>query len=86
MKSVRLDADLQAQLRRAARATGVSESEFIRQAVADRSQEVLGDGLEELLGGLVGVVHSRGGRARQTSRRYVEVLRRKKLGGAKRRS
>ena len=78
MKSVRLDADLEAQLRQAAQAAGVSESEFIRQAVAERSQHFLGDGLEQRLAGVVGAIHSRGGRAGEASRQYVRLLKRGK--------
>jgi predicted transcriptional regulator len=42
MKSVRLDNDLEARLERAARAMAMSHSEYLRDAVARRCDEVLG--------------------------------------------
>ena len=86
MKSVRLDDRLEANLRAAARAIGVTESEFIRAAVDERSRQVLGDSLEERLSGVIGAVSTRGGRARISSKRYTELLRRSKPKGAKPRS
>jgi predicted transcriptional regulator len=83
VKSVRLDADLEAQLQEAARALGVSESEFIRRAIAAQSQALLKDRLDQRLAGLVGAVRSRGGRARDAGNRYVELLRRQKARGSK---
>jgi hypothetical protein len=86
MKSVRLDDRLEANLRAAARASGVTESEFIRAAVEERSRQVLGDNLEERLNGVIGAVQARGGRARNASKHYTELLRRSKRKVAKRRS
>ena len=86
MKSVRLDDRLEASLRAAARASGVTESEFIRAAVEERSRQVLGDSLEERLSGVIGAVHAGGGRARKSSKRYTELLRSSKRKVAKRRS
>ena len=86
MKSVRFDAVLQSMLKAAARMAGESESEFIRQAVAERSEQLLGDRLEERLGGLVGAIHSRGGRARDASKQYVGLLRRRPRQRSKPRS
>ena len=77
MKSVRLDPSLQARLRQAARLTGVSESDFIRAAVAVRSEAVLADNLEARLAGMVGTVHSKGGRARQAHEQYRDLLKRR---------
>jgi len=76
MKSVRLDPALQARLRQAAQLARVSESEFIRAAIAERSDATLADSLEARLDGLVGTVRSKGGRARQAHERYRELLRR----------
>lgn len=74
MKSVRLDPDLQARLKEAARTAGVSESEFIRAAIADRSAATLADRLEGSLTGLVGAIRSKGGRAGKAHERYRELL------------
>ena len=77
MKSVRLDPDLEAMLKEAAHAAGVSESNFIRAAIAERSQATLADRLEGRLTGLVGAISSRGGRAAQAHQRYRELLKRR---------
>lgn len=77
MKSVRLDPNLQARLKAAARTAGVSESEFIRAAIDERSDATLADGLEGRLTGLVGTINSKGGRARGAHQRYRELLKRR---------
>ena len=56
---MRLDDNLQAKLERAARALAMSQSEFLRDALARRCDEVLGDSLEQRLAPVVGS----GGRA-----------------------
>lgn len=81
MKSVRLDADLKAKLSRAALATGKSESEFIREAVARRCDEVLGETLAESLKPYIGVIKGSGGRASRTGKAFVEILLKKKSRG-----
>ncbi len=63
MKSVRLDDNLQAKLKRAARALAMTQSEFVRDALARRCDEVLGDSLEQRLAPVVGIVNSSGDRA-----------------------
>ncbi len=77
MKSVRLDSNLQAKLKEAARTAGVSESEFIRAAIAERSEATLADRLEGHLTGLVGAIRSKGGRATEAHQRYRELLKRR---------
>ncbi len=77
MKSVRLDADLQARLKEAARTAGVSESEFIRAAIDERSGATLARGLEGRLTGLIGTINSKGGRATKAHERYRELLKRR---------
>ena len=74
MKSVRLDPKLEARLKQAARLSGVTESDFIRAAIIERSDATLTDNLESRLVGIVGAVHSKGGRARQAHERYGEIL------------
>ncbi len=61
----------------AARTAGVSESDFIRAAIAERSDATLADGLEGRLTGLVGAIRSRGGRATKAHQRYTELLKRR---------
>ena len=74
MKSVRLDDDLEAKLRRAARALGTSQSEFIREALARRCEEVLGGSLAERLISVIGIVKSRGGRAARSGDAFREAV------------
>lgn len=78
MKSVRLDKDLEARLSESARIAGVSESEFIRAAIDERSRAILAAGLESRLTGLVGAVRTRGGRATNAHQRFRELLKRSK--------
>ena len=61
MKSVRLGDELEAKLDRAARALAMSQSEFLRDALARRCAEVLGGSLEERLAPVIGIVKSGGG-------------------------
>lgn len=75
MKSVRLDAELEIQLRRAAELAGISESEFIRKAIAERAAATLGGRLEDELVGLVGAIRSDGGRAAAAHDSFRELLR-----------
>jgi len=74
MKSVRLDRDLQEKLERAARSLAVSQSEFIREALVRRCDEVLGNSLAQRLAPVVGIVQSSGGRASRTGAAFREVL------------
>ena len=78
MKSVRLDDKLETKLKRAARALGVSQSEFLRDALARRCQEVLGDSLEDRLAPVIGIVKSSGGRAARSGAAFRELLARKR--------
>ncbi len=78
MKSVRLDRDLQAKLERAARSLAVSQSDFIREALARRCDEVLGGSLAERLAGVVGIVQSSGGRAAHTGAAFRDTLARRR--------
>jgi predicted transposase YdaD len=77
MKSVRLNSDLQARLKEAAHMAGVSESEFIRAAITERSEATLADRLEGRLTGLIGSIRSKGGRATKAHQRYRELLKRR---------
>ncbi len=78
MKSVRLDAELEAKLERAARALATSQSEFIREALARRCDEVLGGSLAERLAPVIGIVNSSGGRAARSGAAFREALARRR--------
>jgi Ribbon-helix-helix protein, copG family len=77
VKSVRLDTDLAARLRKAAQVAGVSESEFIRCAIIERSDSILGQRPDLRLADVLGSVSGGGGRARQSGKRFTEVLKRR---------
>ena len=66
MKSVRLDETLESHLRDATRLAGVPASTFIRQAIEDQCDRGLAQRLDLRLADVIGVVHTRGGRARRT--------------------
>jgi predicted transcriptional regulator len=74
MKSVRLDPSLERKLESAARAASMTQSEFIRDALARRCDEVLSGSLAERLAPVVGIVHSSGGRARATGKVFRRLL------------
>jgi hypothetical protein len=78
VKSVRFDAILEGRLERAARAAAVSQSDFIRDAVARRCQEVLGDSLAERLAPVVGIIEGGGGRATRTGSAFRRILSRRR--------
>jgi hypothetical protein len=78
MKSVRLDAELEAKLERAARALATSQSEFIREALIRRCDEVLGGSLAESLKPFIGAIKGTGGRASRTGDAFREALRRRR--------
>ena len=78
MKSVRLDDNLQAKLERAARALAMTQSEFLRDALDRRCDEVLGDSLEQRLAPVVGIVKSSGGRAAHSGKAFRAALARRR--------
>ena len=78
MKSVRLDADLEVKLERAARAVGTTQSEFIRDALSRRCEEVLGGSLAERLAPVIGIVNSAGGRAARSGAAFRAALERRR--------
>jgi predicted transcriptional regulator len=77
MKSVRLDDELEGKLERAACALGMSQSEFLRDALARRCDEVLGGSLRERLAAVVGIVNSSGGRAAHSGKAFRTALARR---------
>ena len=74
MKSVRLDPDLEGKLERAVRASGTSQSAFIRDALRRRCDEVLGVSLAERLAGVIGIVRSSGLRAANSGTAFRKLL------------
>lgn len=78
MKSVRLDTEIENQLERAAEIAGVSESEFIREAIRSRAGQVLGENLEVRLADVVGTVRSKGGRARRAHDQFQKILKKER--------
>lgn len=76
-KSVRLEPILEESLDRAARAVEMSHSEFIRDAVLRRCEQVLGVSLYDRLAGSLGTVHAGGGRARKTGAAFRRILKKK---------
>ena len=75
MKSVRLDEGLEARLAEAARVSGEPVSNIIRQAIEEHCARILGQRLAHRLTDVIGVVRSRGGRARRTGKAFAETLR-----------
>jgi predicted transcriptional regulator len=78
MRSVRLDAALEARLEEAALVTGKPVSDIIRQAIEERCEAILGQRLAHRLGDVAGIVRSKGGRARRTGKAFRSSLEKKK--------
>lgn len=78
MKSVRLSPALETKLQRAARAAAMTESEFIRDALTRRCDEVLTGSLADRLAPVVGIIHSSGGRAARTGAAFRSLLGRRR--------
>jgi Protein of unknown function (DUF1778) len=74
MRSLRLDPELDQQLRRAAALKGESVSEFIRNAAAERAEETLADYGRERFADIAGIVRGGGGRARRTGEAFSDAL------------
>jgi hypothetical protein len=78
VKSVRLDPELEEKLERAARAMDMSQSEFIRDAVARRCEEILTSSLADRLNPVIGLIKSSGGRAARTGAAFRKAICRKR--------
>ncbi len=75
MRSLRLDPQLDEQVRLAAEREGTSVSEFLRQAAAERAERTLGHRNSDRLADLIGVVQGGGrGRARDSGAAFGELL------------
>lgn len=74
MKSLRLDPDLERRLQRAAAVKGETLSEFIREAAAERAEEILTAGRSDDFADVLGVIHGGGGRARRTGGAFTDIV------------
>jgi uncharacterized protein (DUF1778 family) len=75
---LRLDPQLDEKVRRAAAVKDESVSEFIRQAAAERADEVLRDRASDRFADVAAAVHGRGGRARRSGKAFTHQLAAKK--------
>jgi hypothetical protein len=74
MRSLRLDAELDDRVRRAAAHEGSSVSEFLRLAAAERADRTLAERNSDRLADVIGVVHGGGGVARSTGDGFGDLL------------
>ncbi len=75
MRSLRLEPELDERVRRAAAAEGMSVSEFLRRAAAERADRTLSHRNSDRLADVIGVVHGGGaGRARDSGAAFGELL------------
>lgn len=78
MKSVRLDPETEEKLEMAAQLRGITESEFIRQAIRREARETLGDTLADRLADVLGIVKGGGGRARESHKLFQELIKKER--------
>jgi predicted DNA-binding protein len=76
--SVRLDPELEARLEKLAASEGVTVSEVLRRAAARYCDELASASLSLRLADVLGIVESRGGRARRTGDAFRGALRRRR--------
>jgi hypothetical protein len=74
MRSLRLDPDLDEKVQRAAAISGLSVSEFIRNAAEERANETLAAQPGDSFADVAGVVHGGGGRARRSGKAFAAGL------------
>jgi hypothetical protein len=74
MRSLRLNADLDQKVQRAAAVKGESVSEFIRHAAEERADETLMASPSDAFADVAGAVHGGGGRARRSGEAFTEAL------------
>ena len=77
-KTIRITHELEFLLEQAAQASGISQSEFIREAVVEKCRTVLRPRLSESLAPFIGRIKSNGGRARKTGIAFKRALSEKK--------
>ena len=74
MRSVRLDNEMDQRVCRAAELEGISVSEFIRRAAADRSERTLSARAEDRLADVLGTIRSTRKQARRTGSAFTDAL------------
>lgn len=74
VKTLRLDAELERRLQRAAAVAGESSSQFIRRAAAERAETVLSAADREDLADVLGAIHGGGGQAGRTAEAFDDLL------------
>jgi len=74
MRSLRLDAELDEKVQRAAALKGESVSEFIRHAAEDRADQTLLGRPSDRFADVAGIVHGGGGRARRSGVAFTKAL------------
>ena len=78
MRSVRLEPELDARLKEAARIAGKPVSEVVREAVRSTCDRILGERLDRRLGSVIGKVSSGGGSSRKTGKAFTQLLQSKR--------
>lgn len=78
MRSLRLDAQLDEKVQRAAAVNEESVSEFIRHAAEERADRVLNERPHQLFSDVAGTIHGSGNRARNSGAAFTEALLKKK--------
>jgi hypothetical protein len=73
VKTLRSDPERE-KLQRPASVAGVSLSEFIRQAAAERADAVLRTNPREDVADVLGIIHGRGNQARHTGQAFSDLL------------
>ncbi len=81
MRSLRLDPDADAKVRRAAAIRGVSVSEFIRRAAVEDAEATLAIRPSQRFTDVAGTIRGGGGRARRTGKAFADALVRDRAGG-----
>lgn len=77
-KSVRLDVELRARLREAARLARVSESDLMREAVSRHVETILGDRLDRRISDVVGVATGGSGHSQRTGKAFATLVRQRR--------
>jgi hypothetical protein len=80
MRSLRLNAELDEQVQRAAALEGSSVSEFLRRAAAERAERALAGDPGERLAYAIGVVKTDLNQARDTGAAFADLVERKHRG------
>ncbi|MBW8059459.1 MAG: DUF1778 domain-containing protein [Solirubrobacterales bacterium] len=80
MRSLRLSAELDEQVRQAAALEGASVSEFLRRAATERAERTLGSDPRERLAYAIGIVKTDLRQARDSGGAFADIAERKHRG------